>query len=216
MITNKVQYSQFQSQIIAGFLSLTGFSHEFWSNDKIPNAYARSIKSIKEHIKKHYKKEQRYTCVYCCNINPTNHGSSWHIEHIIPKEINQQLMFESENLCLSCPDCNQYKGNKKVLVGDLVYSRNSEDFIIIHPHYDEYNNHILRVGMMYLPKNGSEKGKNTIRICKLFRFIPLAFDGEIRDVDFYDLIDSTKINEENYDMEIERLTLAISQRWSEL
>ncbi|HAS6349659.1 TPA: hypothetical protein I7241_17110 [Vibrio vulnificus] len=216
MITNKVQYSEAQSQLIGDFLSLDGFNHRFWSEENIPEEYTESIKALKSHIKHHYKIAQGYTCVYCDNTNYINHGSSWHIEHIIPKETNGQLMFESENLCLSCPECNQYKGKKKVLVEGLTSSNRSQDFIIVHPHYDEYGEHILREGMIYIPRNGSNKGKSTIKMCKLFRFVTLELDGEIRDIDFYDLIDSTNINEENCDVEIENLSSAIAERWDEL
>lgn len=216
MIKNKVSYNESQSDIISGFLSLEGFNHKFWSENNIPKEYIEGIRGIKAHIKKHYKIEQRYTCVYCGNENKINNSLAWHIEHIIPKETNDKLMFESENLCLSCPDCNQYKGKKKVLVDGLVSSNNSMDFLIVHPHYDEYNDHIFHEGDMYLPLNGSDKGKETIKICKLFRFISLGFDGEIRDVDFYDLIDSTMINEENREIEIEELSQIIAKRWEDM
>ncbi|EGQ9921632.1 TPA: HNH endonuclease [Vibrio parahaemolyticus] len=216
MIANKIQYSREQSQLIDEYLSLDGFNHKFWSDINIPEEYIERIKTLKSEIKRHYKVAQRYTCVYCGNTNYINHGSSWHIEHIIPKETNEQLMFESENLCLSCPECNQYKGKKRVLVEDLIYSNRAQDFIIVHPHYDDYSEHILREGMIYMPKDGSDKGKTTIKICKLFRFITLELDGEIRDVDFYDLIEDTNINEENSDIEIEKISSSIAERWNEI
>ncbi|TOJ36398.1 hypothetical protein CGI42_25830, partial [Vibrio parahaemolyticus] len=59
-------------------------------------------------------------------------------------------------------------------------------------------------------------GKTTIKICKLFRFITLELDGEIRDVDFYDLIEDTNINEENSDIEIEKISSSIAERWNEI
>lgn len=210
-----MQYSEDQSQLIIDYLSLADFNHTFWSNNNIPEYYIDRIKSLKSEIKHHYRIEQQYTCVYCGNTNYINHGSSWHIEHIIPKETNDQLMFESENLCLSCPECNQYKGRKKVLIDGINNSSRSSDFVIVHPHYDEYNEHILREGMLYIPNNGSDKGKNTIKVCKLFRFIGLELDGEIRDMDFYDLIEDTDINEENMEAEIEKISSSISDIWKE-
>nr|WP_301334097.1 HNH endonuclease [Vibrio agarivorans] len=210
-----MQYSEEQSQLIKDYLSLADFNHTFWSDNNIPEDYIARIKSLKSEIKRHYRTEQQYTCVYCKNTYLINHGSCWHIEHIIPKETNDQLMFESENLCLSCPDCNQYKNKKKVLIDGINNSSHSNDFIIVHPHYDEYREHILRDGMLYIPKNGSDKGKNTIIVCKLFRFIGLVLDGEIRDMDFYDLIDDTYINEENMEAEIEKISSSISDIWKE-
>jgi uncharacterized protein (TIGR02646 family) len=216
VIVNKIVYSKAQIELINEFLSLDGFHHGYWSDNNIPNEYTKVIKQLKSGIKKFYRNEQRYKCVYCGNTNYINHGASWHIEHIIPKETNDKLMFDSENLCVSCPECNQYKGKKKVLIDNLIYSNRSQDFIIVHPHYDDYDEHISCVDMVYIPINDSNKGRNTIKTCKLFRFISLKLDGEIRDVDFYDLIDSTDINDRNSELMIENLSSSISERWNEM
>lgn len=213
---NKIEYTEDQIRLIANYLSLDGFNHHYWSDQVVPDEYKTEITNLKSAIKKHYRINQQYKCVYCGCQNLINHGSSWHIEHIIPKETNDKLMFYSENLCVSCPECNQYKGKRKVLIDDLIDSNRSQDFIIVHPHYDNYDEHIECVDMIRIPINGSAKGKKTIRICKLCRFISLKFDGEIRDVDFYDLIDSANVTDGNYELMIESLVLSISERWVEM
>ena len=130
------------------------------------------LKKVKKYIKDHYLKVQDYTCVYCQQKIVVKHGMAWDIEHIIPKGPYPKFLFEEENLCISCKDCNGIKTNKNVLVNSkrTTFPKKNTDYIIIHPHYDEYSKSIKVIfnNQIYLPRD--EKGKNTIEICGLLRF----------------------------------------------
>lgn len=139
-----------------------------WSNS--------SYNKIKIYIKKHYSIFQDNKCAYCrLPINFGGYGEP--IEHIVPKSHKNFWMFHPRNLCLSCYGCNTKKSNKNILVnGYLKYSKayknyplNSKDFLIVHPHFDNYAKHIKFDGIICVPNNTSIKGMNTIDVCKLNR-----------------------------------------------
>lgn len=131
-----------------------------------------SVTDIKMRIKKHYISEQDEKCAYCKVDLHTKHAGVWDAEHIIDKDSFPMWIFEPLNLCISCKDCNCSKGNK-VVTKSLEYRnfpRKSENYIIIHPHLDQYSDHIdvAVPGVTYRFK--SEKGKKTIEICGLLRY----------------------------------------------
>jgi len=85
-------------------------------------------------------------------------------------------MFEPLNLCVCCPDCNEYKSNREVLTDPpikgyvpVAYPNDPAKFRIVHPHLDEYSTHIRRAGILYIPL--SEKGSYTFYVCNLARYL---------------------------------------------
>ncbi|MOA15854.1 hypothetical protein D3C78_1360370 [compost metagenome] len=97
-----------------------------------------------------------------------------HIEHILPKSLFPNFIFEPKNLCVICADCNTAKNNGNVINDDeqdtckgsaITYPRSTRRFKIIHPHIDKYTDHIVRAGIFYIDK--TTKGHFTIGICKL-------------------------------------------------
>ena len=54
-------------------------------------------------------------------------------------------MFEPKNLCVSCIDCNLEKKDKKVTISKAKKKlpNNSSDYLIVHPHFDTYNDKIV-------------------------------------------------------------------------
>jgi hypothetical protein len=50
----------------------------------------------------------------------------------------------------------------------VTYPTTGEDFYIVHPHFDEYRDHIERGEYTYVPR--SDKGMWTIEKCDLTRF----------------------------------------------
>ncbi|EOY6718336.1 HNH endonuclease domain-containing protein [Pseudomonas aeruginosa] len=97
-----------------------------------------------------------------------------HIEHILPKSIFHDFIFEPRNLCVICADCNTAKNNGNSINDNeedtcngsaRTYPRSERRFKIVHPHIDEYDRHILRAGIFYIDK--TDKGHFTIGICKL-------------------------------------------------
>ena len=135
-----------------------------------------SYKKVKNNIKYHYSIVQSDICAYCRTpIRFDGYGE--HIEHIVPKSKKFRWMFHPENLCLSCFGCNKKKKDENTLVNPFSgygnkyssFPNNSLDYKIVHPHYDSYSNHIKEEKLICIPKNGSLKGLETIRICKLNR-----------------------------------------------
>lgn len=136
---------------------------DYWSDD--------AAAPVKAAIKTHYIAEQDFTCCYCKKqVLQANHDV-WDAEHIIPKETHPQFMFEPLNLTISCGPCNEAKGNQNVLKNKtrITFPQKSTDYIIVHPHFDDYDEHILWWGHVVAP-NGSDKGQKTIEMCKLLRF----------------------------------------------
>lgn len=155
----------------------------FWESKDAP------VVAIRSEIKEFYIIQQNYTCAYCKQTVVVAHHAAWDAEHVIPKSTHPQFMFEPQNLCISCKDCNGEKRNKNVLVNPrrVRFATRSADYLIAHPHYDEYAEHIRAIpnSLFFMPK--TEKGKNTIEICGLLRFV-LAY-GEYN-------VDDTRLKKE--------------------
>ncbi|MGM0881394.1 MAG: hypothetical protein ACQEXQ_10185 [Bacillota bacterium] len=109
-------------------------------------------------------------CFYCKTelVSGTN---TIPIEHIVDKGKHPLFTFEPHNLTISCNLCNSGKGTTEILCNPniTVYPYDDKDaFKIIHAYYDTYESHI-RIDGNFLHVGLSEKGHNTIEICKLFR-----------------------------------------------
>ena len=144
---------------------------------KIKSWDLSNYKKLKGNINYHYSVVQNDTCAYC--RTPLRFGGyGEHIEHIIPKSKKFRWMFHPENLCLSCFGCNVKKKEENTLVNDFNFYGDkysdfpvgSKNYKIVHPHYDSYSKHLKEDKLICLPKNGSLKGIETIKICKLNRF----------------------------------------------
>lgn len=135
-------------------------SHEDW--DK--NVFS----SLKGKIRDDLRQKQDNKCCYCkkelgFDLKDVD------IEHIIPKSTHQKFTFNPLNFALSCPACNTIKGDKNVLSKEIIrYPKNSKYITIIHPHYDDYNEHLI-IHNGYLFEAISKKGSHTNTICELFR-----------------------------------------------
>lgn len=130
-----------------------------------------AVSPVRAEIKEHYKIEQNFHCSFCNNRLPVKHSGIWDAEHIVPKDKHPLFMFVPKNLCIACKDCNGSKSNKSVLKNEkrITYPTVSDGFLIVHPHFDRYEDHIAVVaGMIYTPK--TDKGKFTIHACDLLRF----------------------------------------------
>ncbi|AEV37579.1 hypothetical protein PSE_3071 [Pseudovibrio sp. FO-BEG1] len=106
-------------------------------------------------------------------------------------------MFTPRNLAVACSTCNGRKNAKAVLTREAMveYPRSSGAFSIVHPHFDEYEEHINRIGDdIYAPL--TPKGTETIKLCELTRFVAERLErGETIEMqqtlsDFYDEINN--------------------------
>lgn len=131
--------------------------------------YSKSkLKPIKSNLKQYLRYVQRNQCCYCRQNLGFDHRQV-DIEHIVDKQDHWTFGFEPKNLALSCPACNSCKTNRETLKDDTAteYPNNGDGFIIIHPYFDNYSDHIEVHYPVFISK--SEKGDNTIEYCKLDR-----------------------------------------------
>lgn len=168
-ITTPYVYSVKHSALVDAFKKKTPAEQKgFWENTK-----EGVWKTIKKKLKDHYIVAQDYQCPYCLQRNVVEHNGVWDAEHIIPKSTHPQFMFESQNICVSCKDCNGAKLDKPITKAKVKddFSTNSDDYLICHPHFDEYSSHIkvISVAGFYLPK--TDKGRVLIETCGLLRFL---------------------------------------------
>lgn len=89
-------------------------------------------------------------CAYC---EGKYKGTSFpQIEHFKPKSLYPELMFDYNNMILSCQECNTAKSN-------------TYDEKLVNPIEDEPNEHLRYKAYMLYPLN--ERGKYTIDLLKL-------------------------------------------------
>lgn len=167
IIDKPIELSELALEVIEQKSKSAMFSHADWGCEE--------LKVVRKEIREYYREIQRLRCVYCQNQVSARSAQGAFIEHIIPKSQNPHFMFEPKNLCVVCADCNEYKGGKSVDFERITTSRNkrkypesSADYRIVHPHFDEYEDHILKANRIYVDR--SEKGGYTIYICGLNRF----------------------------------------------
>lgn len=160
---------------------------------------------LRNEIRTFYRLEQRGVCSYCRQSVSVVFATNCHIEHIAPKSMYPEYIFEPKNLCVICADCNQIKRNQETIgiIPDTIkkkyktkYPDKSEDFFIIHPHFDNYDDHIMIINGFYIDK-ASKKGNFTIGACLLNRKF-LVFDWNL------DLVEESELLEDfNYYIEEE-------------
>lgn len=140
---------------------------------------------VRIEIKEHYIKEQKYKCAYCRRQIATTNKALWDAEHIICRERAPRYMFTPMNLVVSCRDCNIQKGKHEVRVSfRKKFPNESKHYLIVHPHFDKYEEHIRWFGDICAPL--SEKGVKTQEMCGLTRFTAklLGIDGVLVDSGF--------------------------------
>lgn len=140
----------------------------FWeSDDAVP---------VRRQSKARYIKIQEKKCCYCKQLVKSSNFKMWEVEHILPRSNFPSFMVEPDNLSVSCPDCNTAKGNKTVSKSKSYarFPRKSNSYTIIHPHYDNYEDHIHHRGNVYMSKG--PKGAKTIVTCNLFRYSENCID----------------------------------------
>jgi len=181
-----VAYSEEEVDFVRQFAASAPKLSSYWADD--------ACSAIKSTIKHHYRVAQGSVCCYCRQIIPIKHGRVWDAEHIVPRASRPEFMFTPQNLALSCPDCNGPKSNTPTLVDPLVatYPTTGDAFLIVHPHFDDYADHIEVGNYTYAPVPGSDKGAWTIANCNLLRFAGQEFGWPepIADERYENLVDA--------------------------
>jgi hypothetical protein len=131
------------------------------------------LNAIRSRIKQFYLQSQQFKCCYCRRENVVLHGRAWDVEHVISRAANAAFMFEPENLAVACIDCNGAKLDANILARPRVrFPRKSDAYTIVHPHFDDWDEHFLFGGVVYAPLTA--KGTETLKVCKLYRFYKLV------------------------------------------
>ncbi|MDH5903459.1 hypothetical protein L8S00_08610 [Vibrio splendidus] len=147
-----------------------GDDHTIW------NTTTGIVSRIRSAIRTHYKDQQGYRCCYCRQQTLQDHGFVWDCEHILPKAIYPQFLFEPYNLALSCRECNIAKEkfkNQLITEDNEDYCCDGNKYRIIHPHFDIYSEHLNLEeldGTKIYKIITESKGAFTYKCCGLQRF----------------------------------------------
>lgn len=165
-----IAYTGSHLLIVAAYNESGSQSADYWHH---PDAG-----TVRTAVKYHYEREQEFRCCYCKQELLSVHGRVWDAEHIVPRSVVPRFLFEPLNLVVACVDCNSTKGDANTVTRNRRprrYPASSSDFTIVHPHFDEYEEHIaVYLGKIYSAK--SPKGQKTIELCGLIRYA-YAFGG---------------------------------------
>jgi len=135
---------------------------------------------LKNYIRIELQKIQFPNCIYC-GFHEEIVGNLQR-DHIAPKDIYPDFMFEAENLALACASCNGFlkKSNFDTM---LRYNSNYSlcKFKIIHPYRDKYYQHLdfqfSSNNLIVKHKKFSRKGKATITLFGLNNPIQVSLRG---------------------------------------
>lgn len=172
MITQPIEYTEGEAAIVNAFDQLptevkTG---DYWGDE--------AVKPLRGRIKTHYITVQNNRCCYCNIHIPSENHNNWNAEHVVSRAKHPRFLFTPKNLSVSCLDCNIAKSEQEVLNNpNLVnYPNASSAFKILHPHFDNFEDHIWVSGFVYLGK--TLKGKKTIYMCDMLRYSTKYIDWD--------------------------------------
>ncbi|MCA1197855.1 hypothetical protein K9B35_07740 [Sphingomonas sp. R647] len=180
-----ITYSAAEKAIVDAFnaLPFNDKKASYWSDDV--------TKATRDAIKDFYILEQDYRCCYCRRKVLSKNKGDWQGDHVIARDTHAQFMFEPKNLAICCRGCNGEKSNKNVLrnAKRKTFPVNSDDYLIVHPHMDDYDDHIRWFGQVCAPRK-SNKGAKTIEMCGLMRFAAdyAGLDTDMNDRRFDELV----------------------------
>lgn len=106
-----------------------------------------TLNEVKQKIKDHYLGPDDGRCCYCRERFRAVHRMGIDLEHILPKSIFHDFMFEIFNLNISCKRCNMsIKRNRTdFIVNDATIRQQpqqSDLYHFIHPNLDSYHHHM--------------------------------------------------------------------------
>lgn len=142
---------------------------DFWG--KPPDTDKPLLSKFRQAVKDYYFLEQLRRCCYC-SAELIGGNRTFDAEHILDKSTYPEFMFSLDNIAVACARCNTRKSKRKVLQNDdprpTTVPAAAGDYLLVHPHLDEWSEHLTFGEFRRIsPKNGSSKGKETVRICGL-------------------------------------------------
>jgi hypothetical protein len=174
-----VEFSPANKMIIDAFEALPADeqSPDYWED--------AAVTPLRGQAKDHYIAEQDYMCAYCRKEIATANKAVWDAEHVVCRQKVAGYMFVPQNLAVSCKDCNIAKGQAEVRTTTRKkFPDQSKHYLIVHPHFDNYEEHIRWVGDICVPV--SAKGTRTLVMCDLTRYTAklLGVKGKLVDPSF--------------------------------
>ena len=162
MTLKPIVYCKMSAALVARYDAASDKVSTYWGH--------KDVTPVRREIKAHYIREQQHLCCYCGIPDPSTHGLDWDVEHVVAQKPRPEFMFTPENLGVACKECNTSKSAKETLVDPSAtpYPSTSDAFLVVHPHFDEWSDHILRDHLTYA--SFTDKGKWTIEECRLNRF----------------------------------------------
>ncbi|MFJ5284819.1 hypothetical protein ACIP66_13335 [Pseudomonas sp. NPDC088429] len=166
-----------RADVLESFKKITADQHEQLKRDGVADKnywsfnvgeHGKIVAVFKKEAKTHYYYQQGRMCCYCSK-ELDSHNGSFDAEHILDKDTYPQFMFLLENIAAVCKTCNGSKSNKHVLVPGIAtvdIPPDSNDYLLVHPHKDEWNDHLDYDGIgRIVAKPENLKGRETINIC---------------------------------------------------
>ena len=128
-----------------------------------------SLDQVKQKIKDHFLIKTQDQCCYCRKNFTGEFRFVIDIEHILPKSIYPELIFELVNLSVSCKRCNMKikRENTAFLIDPIGVVNQIGDpsqYLISHPNLDNYFEHMTRL-------------TQTVNDKKSVKYIPLTDKG---------------------------------------
>ena len=168
-LNNSINLSRESLLIISQKKATNKINYKSWSD--------KDLMPVRKEIRDFYRIEQKGICCFCKQTVSLTSALNCQIEHIVPKKLHEDHMFNPKNLCVICADCNEIKRDQETLgiIPETMknaekrkfYPRSSSAFLIVHPHFDNWEDHILIFNGLYADK--TPKGHFTIGTCKLNR-----------------------------------------------
>lgn len=140
-INRAIKFTPREQEVINALMSRT-LDGRLLTGSEIWGINNKAEKALKHRISKRTLWEQDCRCAYCeCMLVQGN----CFIEHLVPKSLYREFVYEPENLTSSCGRCNctGIKGNKETLNSTLNVEYSQNDFKIVHPYFDQPDQHIV-------------------------------------------------------------------------
>lgn len=135
---------------------------------------------FKTRVKAFLAPRQQRLCAFC-RTRMESGSYYYEIEHIVPKSLHTQWMFDPRNFCLACRRCNAKKHDNETLTDpeSEEYPLEGIGFNIINPYHDIYSDHIELIDDMFY-SGKTPKGIRTIELCNLSRYELVLHRIELR------------------------------------
>lgn len=133
------------------------------------------VTAFKEEFVQWALTNQHWRCAYCClPVGVIDERRPFSLDHIAPKGqgLYPQFTFERLNIVVACTACNERLKNRSDTVHILSVSYSSCSFNIVHPYFDDVENHISGSYLggaieVSVPRILSPRGAKTIELFAL-------------------------------------------------